>query len=215
MGPVRVSFYGKILFFVSLNLVWILILICCIFECLGSSSSLIQRKGKRQQFATYQTLELERQFQLHRYLTRNRKMELSRSIALTERQVEVWFQNRRAKRKRQMRDLKDVNKNRPNIWKNRNSIIFENMTVLDFWFIVIHCCYLLSYIHPSFLSFCNSNFYKIKQHKCFLNQSKNYFAWELKRKLFRNFAVPLYSHLNNYQIQLQGQRAPIRVLYFI
>ena len=83
------------------------------FECLGSGSSLIQRKGKRQQFATYQTLELERQFQLHRYLTRNRKMELSRSIALTERQVEVWFQNRRAKRKRQMRDLKDVNKNRP------------------------------------------------------------------------------------------------------
>ena len=82
---------------------------------LGSGGSLIQRKGKRQQFATYQTLELERQFQLHRYLTRNRKMELSRSIALTERQVEVWFQNRRAKRKRQMRDLKDVNKNMPNV----------------------------------------------------------------------------------------------------
>ena len=85
------------------------------FSYSGSGGSLIQRKGKRQQFATYQTLELERQFQLHRYLTRNRKMELSRSIALTERQVEVWFQNRRAKRKRQMRDLKDVNKNMPNI----------------------------------------------------------------------------------------------------
>ena len=85
------------------------------FIVLGSASSLLQRKGKRQQFATYQTLELERQFQLHRYLTRNRKMELSRSIALTERQVEVWFQNRRAKRKRQMRDLKDVNKNRSSV----------------------------------------------------------------------------------------------------
>ena len=61
-----------------------------------------ERKGKRQQFATYQTLELERQFDLHRYLTRNRKVALSRSISLTERQIEVWFQNRRAKRKRQM-----------------------------------------------------------------------------------------------------------------
>ena len=77
------------------------------------NGGIIQRKGKRQQFATYQTIELERQFQLHRYLTRNRKMELSRSIALTERQVEVWFQNRRAKRKRQMRD-QNVNKSRPN-----------------------------------------------------------------------------------------------------
>ena len=81
--------------------------------CDIGSGSIIQRKGKRQQFATYQTIELERQFQLHRYLTRNRKMELSRSIALTERQVEVWFQNRRAKRKRQMRD-QNVNKSRPN-----------------------------------------------------------------------------------------------------
>ena len=72
---------------------------------------MLQRKGKRQQFATYQTIELERQFQLHRYLTRNRKMELSRSISLSERQVEVWFQNRRAKRKRQMRDIKDISKN--------------------------------------------------------------------------------------------------------
>ena len=81
--------------------------------CDIGNGSIIQRKGKRQQFATYQTIELERQFQLHRYLTRNRKMELSRSIALTERQVEVWFQNRRAKRKRQMRD-QNVNKSRPN-----------------------------------------------------------------------------------------------------
>ena len=124
MGPVKVSLYRKILIFVSFKINWTRIYnISSDFgfrhfcECLGSGSSLIQRKGKRQQFATYQTLELERQFQLHRYLTRNRKMELSRSIALTERQVEVWFQNRRAKRKRQMRDLKDVNKNRPNVWK--------------------------------------------------------------------------------------------------
>ena len=70
-----------------------------------------QYKGKRHQFATHQTLELERQFEVHPYLTRYRKLEISRSISLTERQVEVWFQNRRAKEKRQMCDVSDVNQN--------------------------------------------------------------------------------------------------------
>ena len=63
-----------------------------------------QPKSKRRQFDAFQTVELERQFCVHRYLTRNRKEELSRSTFLTERQVEIWFQNRRAKHKRQMKD---------------------------------------------------------------------------------------------------------------
>lgn len=58
-------------------------------------------KRTRQSYTRYQTLELEKEFRTNRYLTRRRRIEISRTVALTERQIKIWFQNRRMKAKKE------------------------------------------------------------------------------------------------------------------
>ena len=48
-------------------------------------------------------MELEKEYMYSKYITIQRKAELSRAIALSERQVKIWFQNRRAKERKQKR----------------------------------------------------------------------------------------------------------------
>lgn len=57
----------------------------------------------RTAYTSMQILNLEREFNANMYLSRIRRIELAQKLRLSEKQVKIWFQNRRVKHKKETR----------------------------------------------------------------------------------------------------------------
>lgn len=81
-------------------------------------------------YTDHQRIELEKEFTfVNKYITIRRKSELASSLGLSERQVKIWFQNRRAKERKQNKkrveeknqiDMYNVNMASPSVVNQHN-----------------------------------------------------------------------------------------------
>ncbi|XP_060533798.1 homeobox protein Hox-D3-like [Cylas formicarius] len=58
-------------------------------------------KRARTQYTSHQLIELEKEFSSGKYLCRPKRIHLANQLKLTEKQIKVWFQNRRMKFKKE------------------------------------------------------------------------------------------------------------------
>ncbi|XP_029963280.1 transcription factor LBX1a [Salarias fasciatus] len=72
----------------------------------GQKSAPKKRRKSRTAFTNHQILELEQRFRYQKYLSPADRDRIAQQLALTNAQVITWFQNRRAKLKRDLEEMR-------------------------------------------------------------------------------------------------------------
>lgn len=84
-------------------------------------------------YTDHQRVELEKEFYYSRYITIRRKSELASVLGLSERQVKIWFQNRRAKERKQVKKQEELTQKDGILMHQQHSLLPQSSVSAIMW----------------------------------------------------------------------------------